>query len=135
MRAFKSIYICRLYEFLFNLQNHPTFQSEERLVNLESGRECFIGLSILLVVYGTDLADGDAVLVLSPADIEWVVVLVEAALDRPRGDVAVAGRHPGQVAVLRSHQDLYSHGMRINTEGKANCRRCFLGEMAAQCFY
>ena len=66
----------------------------------------------ILLVYGTDLADGEAVLVLSPADVERVVVLVEAALDRPRGDVAVAGRHPGQVAVLRSHQDLYSHGMK-----------------------
>ena len=33
----------------FNLQNHPTFHSEERLVNLERGRECCVGLSILLV--------------------------------------------------------------------------------------
>ena len=32
----------------FNLQNHPTFHSEERLVNLERGRACFVGLSILL---------------------------------------------------------------------------------------
>ena len=40
-----QIYIYRLYEFLFNLQNHPTFQSEERLVNIVSLRECFIGLS------------------------------------------------------------------------------------------
>ena len=36
----------------FNLQNHPTFHSEERLVNLVRGRECFVGLSILLVFAG-----------------------------------------------------------------------------------
>ena len=35
-------------QFFFNLQNHPTFHSEQRLVNLERGRECFDGLSILL---------------------------------------------------------------------------------------
>ena len=33
----------------FNLQNHPTFHSKERLVNLAKGRECFLGLYILLV--------------------------------------------------------------------------------------
>ena len=33
----------------FNLQNHSTFHSQERLVNLERGRECFVGLSMLLV--------------------------------------------------------------------------------------
>ena len=33
----------------FSLQNHPTFHSEEMLVNLARGRECFVGLSILLV--------------------------------------------------------------------------------------
>ena len=31
-----------------NLLNHPTFHSEERLVNLPRGRECFVGLSLLL---------------------------------------------------------------------------------------
>ena len=31
-----------------NLQNNSTFHSEESLVNLERGRECFVGLSILL---------------------------------------------------------------------------------------
>ena len=35
----------------FNLQNHPTFYSEERLVNYVRRRECFDGLSILLVYY------------------------------------------------------------------------------------
>ena len=35
-------------QFFFNLQNHPTCHSGERLVNLEGGRECFVGLSILL---------------------------------------------------------------------------------------
>ena len=28
---------------------HPTFHSEERLVNLVRGRECFVGLSMILV--------------------------------------------------------------------------------------
>ena len=32
-------------------KNHPTFHSEERLFNLESGRECFVGLSSLLISY------------------------------------------------------------------------------------
>ena len=32
--------------------NHPTFHSDERLVNLERGRECFVSLSILFV-YGS----------------------------------------------------------------------------------
>ena len=32
----------------FNLQNHLTFNSEERLVNLLRGRECFVGLSVLI---------------------------------------------------------------------------------------
>ena len=36
--------------FVFNLQNHHTFHSEERLVNLEKGREFFIGLSMLLYI-------------------------------------------------------------------------------------
>ena len=36
-------------QFFSNLQNHPTFTSEERLVNLQRGRECFVGLSVLLV--------------------------------------------------------------------------------------
>ena len=38
-----------LYTIVFNLQNHPTFHSEESLVNLVRGRECLVGLSILLV--------------------------------------------------------------------------------------
>ena len=33
----------------YNLQNEPTFHSEEMLVNLVIGRECFVGLSIFLV--------------------------------------------------------------------------------------
>ena len=36
-------------QIFFNLQNHSTFHSEERLVKLARGRECFVGLSILLV--------------------------------------------------------------------------------------
>ena len=36
-------------QFFSNLQNYPTFTSEERLVNLQRGRECFVGLSVLLV--------------------------------------------------------------------------------------
>ena len=37
-------------KFLFNLQNPPTFNSEERLVNLVRGRECFVVLSTLVYV-------------------------------------------------------------------------------------
>ena len=37
---------------IFNLQNHPTFRLEERLVKLARGRECFAGLSVLLVYEG-----------------------------------------------------------------------------------
>ena len=33
----------------YNIQNLPTFHKEERLVNLVRGRECFVGLSILIV--------------------------------------------------------------------------------------
>ena len=41
-----------LYVQMFTiLQNHTTFHSEERLVNFVKGRECFVGLSILLI-YG-----------------------------------------------------------------------------------
>ena len=40
-------------QIFFNLQYHPTFHSEERMVNLVKGRECFVGLSILLV-YGLE---------------------------------------------------------------------------------
>ena len=35
-------------DIFFNLQNHPAFHSEERLVNLVRGKECFVSQSILL---------------------------------------------------------------------------------------
>ena len=35
-------------QIFFNLQNYPLFHSEELMVNLVRGRECFVGLSILL---------------------------------------------------------------------------------------
>ena len=38
-------------KIFFNLQSHPTFHSVERLANLKRGRECFVCLSILLLVY------------------------------------------------------------------------------------
>ena len=38
-----------LSEIFFKLQNHPTFHAEEIFVNSERGRECFVGLAILLV--------------------------------------------------------------------------------------
>ena len=34
-------------QFFFNLENYPTFLSEERLVNLERGREICVGLYLL----------------------------------------------------------------------------------------
>ena len=38
-----------IIQIFYNLQNQPTFHSEERLVNLARGREFFVGLSISLV--------------------------------------------------------------------------------------
>ena len=38
-----------IIQIFYNLQNHPTFRSEERLVNLARGRECFVCLYTLLV--------------------------------------------------------------------------------------
>ena len=38
-------------QIVYNLQNQPIFHSEERLVNLAIGRECFVVLSILLVYH------------------------------------------------------------------------------------
>ena len=38
--------------FFFNLQNSPTFYSEERLVNLARGRVCFVFFLSILLVYG-----------------------------------------------------------------------------------
>ena len=35
-------------QMFYNLQNHPIFHSEERLVNLARRRECLVGLSLLL---------------------------------------------------------------------------------------
>ena len=53
----KKTYCSLTAQIFFNLQNRPSFHSEERLVNLERGRECIVGLSILLVyvhsVYST----------------------------------------------------------------------------------
>ena len=40
----KKLIYCPIF---FDLQNHPTFHSEERLANLVRRRECFVGLSIL----------------------------------------------------------------------------------------
>ena len=38
-------------KIFYNLQNQPTFPSEERLVNLARGRECFVGLSTVYYYY------------------------------------------------------------------------------------
>ena len=38
-----------LYKNFYHPQNHPTFHSEERLVNLVRGKGSFVGLSMLLV--------------------------------------------------------------------------------------
>ena len=45
----KSISLTGL--IFFNLQNHPAFHSEESMVNLVRGRECFVGVAILLVYW------------------------------------------------------------------------------------
>ena len=49
-----------MYTF-FSLQNHLTSHSEERLINLTRGRECFVGLSILLV-YGEDINTSESLI-------------------------------------------------------------------------
>ena len=47
-------------KFFYNLQNRHTFHSEDRLVNLERGRECFVCLSMLLVyVYSKKIKRGE----------------------------------------------------------------------------
>ena len=38
-----------IVQIFYNLENRPTFHSEKRLVKI---RECFVGLSILLVCSG-----------------------------------------------------------------------------------
>ena len=45
-------------QIFYNLQNIPIFHSEERLVKLARGRDCFVGLSILLV-YGSKPLERD----------------------------------------------------------------------------
>ena len=55
-------------QIFYNLLNQPTFRSEETLVNLVRRRECFVGLSILLV-YGvvlTNLFEGQVVDMAAP---------------------------------------------------------------------
>ena len=37
-----------IVHILLNLQNQPTFHPEKRWVNLVKGRDCFVGLPILL---------------------------------------------------------------------------------------
>ena len=44
-----SLFLLLYRRNMYKLQNHPTFHSEKRLVNLERGREFFVGLSVLLV--------------------------------------------------------------------------------------
>ena len=46
-----SKYTSLTVQVFYNLQNHPILHSEERLVTLVRGGECFVGLSIFLV-YG-----------------------------------------------------------------------------------
>ena len=52
LKYYKRKIINCLYTFSLIFKTTPTFHSEERLVNLVRGRECFAGLSILLV-YGS----------------------------------------------------------------------------------
>ena len=44
-------------QIIYNLQNQPTFHSDERLVNSVSGRECVIGLSTYNIIVYASKAD------------------------------------------------------------------------------
>ena len=46
---FKSKNKSLTVQIFYNLLNHPTFHSEERLINLVRERKCFVGLPLLLV--------------------------------------------------------------------------------------
>ena len=70
-----------------NPENHPPFHSGERMVKLVRGRECFVGLSILLVY---------AHLLTNP---------------RP-----VLGRHGGQVDKLGAESARYSAVVRVGAD-------------------
>ena len=56
LKRIKLILIHRPYTFfsIKSILNHPIFRTGERLVNSVRGRECFVGLSLLLV-YGLDV--------------------------------------------------------------------------------
>jgi len=62
--------------------------------------------NIAAAVVRVDLPHSKAVLMTSPAYVERVVILVESSLDSPSRNMTIAGIHPGQVAVTRSHQDI-----------------------------
>ena len=53
--------------------NHPTFHSDERLVNLERGRECFVSLSILIVwgLFVKDHSGLEQQVILRPGELVW----------------------------------------------------------------
>ena len=48
-KKFKTTNNTLTVQIFYYQQNHPTFHLEERLVNSARGRECFVGLSKLLV--------------------------------------------------------------------------------------
>ena len=66
---------------LYILYNHPTFHSEERLINLERGGECFVDLSISLVYAADQL--------ISPRDMQTGPQIVAGSPEytQPRGQV------------------------------------------------
>ena len=61
----------------FSLQNHPTFHSEEQLVNLARGRECFVAncWSIYIISYYLFLQCTEQYLAGLPEAGEWVAAL------------------------------------------------------------
>ena len=89
----------------FNLQNHPTFHPEERLVRLVRGRECFNGLSILFLYGGIGdwpgrlAAPGECAAF--PRLLRGRPLLRHQRAHRPQGQPRVLGQGPG--LTLRRH--------------------------------
>merc|ERR1739842_223076 len=57
-------------------------------------------------MFWVDLANSIAVFVVGPTNVDGVVLFIEPTLNCPSGDVTIAGVHPGQVTIARSHQDV-----------------------------
>merc|ERR1719180_415189 len=84
---------------------------EPHLVN---DQHLVLSVSVLLTtegnvatsVFWVDLPNSIAVLMMGPADVDWVVLFIEPTLNCSSRNVTITGVHPGQVAVAWSHKDV-----------------------------